>query len=174
MHTTTHSSASASENENYTSLRSKSGSVWLGPTVLNSLRHAMRRNSTHSARYGYFCILAAITVSPVTGEEYYMQINFCLARRMSCYLTQLAGPCPRAGICPFRSSFRITDVWNTLSPEQSQRTNTRAKSSKWHQSSCGNTGTIKLTNWKGVPVGSPRCLIWQWARILIAVLSQVT
>ena len=157
------------------SLRSKSG--WLGPAVLNSLGHVMGRNSTSNTRYGYFCILAAITVSPVTDKEYYMQINFCLGRCTSCtswYLIQLAGPCPRAGIRPPRSSFSITDVWNTLSPEQSQRANTGAKSSKRLQSSCGYTDIIKPTNGKGIPLWCPRCLIWWSACILMAVLSQVT
>ena len=149
----------------------------LGPTVPNSLGHLMRRNSTCNIQYEYFCRLTAIVVSPVTDEEYYMQINFCLGRCRSCtscYLLQLAGPCPRAEICASRSSFSITDIWNTLSPEQSWRTNTGAKSIKVLQFSCGNTDIIKSTNGKGIPVRCPRCLIWPLTCILIAVLSEVT
>lgn len=156
------------------SLRSKSGSVWLGPTVLNTLGHAMGRNSTWNTQCGYFCTLAAITVLPVTDEEYYMQINFCLGRCISytsCYLIQLSGPCPRAGFHPSRSSFSITDIWNTLSPEQSRHTNTGAKSSKWLQSWCGYADIIKSTNGKGIPGWCPRCLVWRSVCILMAVLS---
>lgn len=157
------------------SLRSKSG--WLGLAVLTSLGHVMGRNSTSNTQYGYFCTMAAIMVSPVADEEYYMHIHFCLGRCTSCtswYLTQLAGPCPMAGFCPSRSSFSITDIWNMLSPEQSQCANTGAKSSKRPQSSCGYTDIIKPTNGKGILGWCPRCLIWWSACILMAVLSQVT
>lgn len=152
------------------SLRSKSG--WLGPTVLNSLGHVMGRNSTSNTQYGYFCTMAAIMVSPVADEEYYMHIHFCLGRCTSWYLTQLAGPCPMAGFCPSRSSFSITDICNMLSPKQSQCANTGAKSSKWLQSSCGYTDIIKPTNGKGILVWCPRCLIWWSTCILMAVFSQ--
>lgn len=90
------------------SLRSRSGSVRLGPAVLNSLGQAM--GGISNTQRGYFRTLAAITVSRVTDKEYYMQINFCLGRAISCasrYLIQLPGPCPRAGICPSGSSFSI-------------------------------------------------------------------
>lgn len=117
-----------------------------------------------------------IPVSPVTGEEYYMQINFCLGRCTCCiswHLIQRAGPRPRVGTRPPDPALSWI-LWNTLSPEQSQHTHTGATFSTRLQSSCGCTDTIKPSHGKWIPAWCPRCLIWCSAHILTAVLSQVT
>lgn len=150
--TAKHSSASASQNENYQVKEAKVQCL-TQPRCPNQpgtcdgkKQHQQHRmcvfpylGSNHSLTCGRWGTLYANYFLPWQVYISYILISF-----------PTGWPLSRAGIRLSRSSFSITDVWNMLFPEQSQHTNTGAN----------NTDTIKPTNGKDIPVWCPRCLIW--------------
>lgn len=155
-----HSSASASENENL-SLRRRSGSVWLGPTVLSSLGCVMGRNSTSNTQRGCFCILAQSQSHLWQVRNITCRLIFTLA---GVHLDPTGWPLSQGRDPPLQIQL-YHGSYGIGSPEQSQHP---------HPGATISTDTRKPANGKWIPAWCPRCLIWWSARILMAALSQVT